>query len=106
MKVVACTVSLISALGFAARAAAGAPAWCSAIGNNRIDASGDIKDATDNDDPRNALRDLVGRMCKPDAEATAHMAELEAARQKWSQRLDLTEADWADVADYATLGQG
>jgi hypothetical protein len=36
----------------------------------------------------------------------AHMAEIVAARDKWSKRLDLTEADWADVAAYATLGQG
>ncbi|MSP63886.1 MAG: hypothetical protein EXR72_26785 [Myxococcales bacterium] len=58
------------------------------------------------DDPRNALKNLVGRLCKPDGEVKAHGKEFDAARQKWSQRLDLTEADWADAADYATLGQG
>src|SRR5262249_55589665 len=82
------------------------PAWCSGTGGKRVDTSGGVKDAIADDDPRNALKDLVGRICKPDDESKEHMQELEAARQKWSARLDLTEADWADVADYATLGQG
>jgi hypothetical protein len=107
------TVSTIAILIFTAlatqahpAAAAATPAWCSALGSNRVDFSGDIKAATDEPDPRNALKELVGRLCKPDAESTAHLSDLEAARQKWSQRLDLADADWADVADYATLGQG
>lgn len=82
------------------------PGWCSAVGQNRLDSGGSLKDATDGDDPRNALRDLVARTCKPDAESKEHMGDLDAARKKWSARLDLTEEDWADVADYATLGQG
>jgi hypothetical protein len=106
MKLVVGTVAIVAFTSFATRDAAAAPAWCSALGNNRVDFGGDIKDALDEPDPHNALKDLVGRLCKPDAESTARLSDLEAARQKWSQRLDLTEADWADVADYATLGQG
>lgn len=115
-KVTQCFVSTAAAFGAVAvavvaagsgtAAAADGPAWCAAIGNKSIDASGDIKNALDDREPRNALRDLVGRMCKPDAEAKQRMADLEAARQKWSKRLDMTEADWADAAEYATLGQG
>lgn len=82
------------------------PGWCSAVGQGRLDSGGSLKDAIDGDDPRNALRDLVARTCKPDAESKEHMGDLDAARKKWSARLDLTEEDWADVADYATLGQG
>jgi hypothetical protein len=106
MKLAAYTVSIITTFGFVTKAAADPPAWCSAVGNNRIDTSGGIKDAVEDENARNALKNLVGRLCKPDAEDKEHMKELEAARQRWSTRLDLTEADWVDVADYATLGQG
>ncbi len=106
MKLAAYTVSIITAFGFATQAAAAPPTWCSAVGDNRIDTSGGIKDAVEDENPRNALKNLVGRLCKPDSEDNEHMDALEAARQKWSTRLDMTEADWVDVADYATLGQG
>src|ERR1044071_6150372 len=96
------TVSILTLAAARTAPAAEGPAWCSGIGNNRVDGSTDIKDALDDKDPRNALRDLVGQICKPDAEAKARMKDLEAGRQKWSQRLDLTDAEWVDVADYAT----
>ena len=99
-------VACILTFGVVTEAAADGPAWCSALGNNRVDSSGDIKDALEDGDPRNTIKNLVGRLCRPDAESSAHMTQLEAARAKWSQRLDMTEADWADAADYATLGQG
>lgn len=108
MKRSVCSVSMLVALGFAGRAVAAAdvPAWCSAIGDNRVDTSGNIKDTLEGDDPRNVIKNLVGRMCKPDDESKAQMKELEATRQKWSQKLDMVDADWSDAAEYATLGQG
>lgn len=106
MKLAIYTVSLLSAFSFVSTAAASVPAWCAAISNHRIDYTGSVKDAVEDDEPRNALKNIVGKLCKPDSEVEEHMRELDAARQKWSQRLDLTEADWSDVADYATLGQG
>ena len=106
MKLVMYTASILATFGFATRAAADPPAWCSAIGGNRVDTSGSIKDAIEDENARNALKNLVGRLCKPDSEDNEHMSELEAARQKWSARLGLTDGDWVDVADYATLGQG
>ncbi len=104
MKLVGFACSIVALL--AGPAAAQTPGWCSAIGNNRVDASGELKRILEDDDPRNALKDLVGASCKPDGEQREHMKEIVAARDKWSKRLELTEADWADVADYATLGQG
>ena len=83
-------------------AAGGVPTFCSAIGDARVDATGYVKNIVADEDPRNALRDLVGKMCRPDSDAEDHMDELEAARKKWSARLALTEADWVDVALYAT----
>jgi hypothetical protein len=106
MKRAIFTVSMVVALVIGARAAAQVPAWCAGVKNNRIDVSGDLGRALRDDEPRDTLKNLAGRLCQPDAEAAAHLPELEAARQKWSKRLDLIEADWADVADYATLGQG
>lgn len=35
----------------------------------------------------------------------AYAGPLTAARARWSKRLELTEADWKDVAAYTTLGQ-
>lgn len=89
-----------------AAGAAAAPAWCAGAGDQRIDTSGYVEDATKDEDPRNTLKNLAGRLCRPDDEDRARQKELEAARQRWSRRLDLTDAEWADVAAYATLGQG
>lgn len=86
--------------------AVAAPAWCAGAGEQRIDSSGYVEDAMKDEDPRNTLKNLVARLCRPDNEDRARQKELEAARQRWSKRLDLTDGEWADVAAYATLGQG
>lgn len=104
MKLAAFACSMLALL--ARPAEAQTPVWCSAIGDNRVDASGELKRILEDDDARNALKDLVGASCKPDGEQREHMKEIVAARDKWSKRLELTEADWSDVAAYATLGQG
>ena len=106
MKLIVASASLFTVLGITTTAAAGVPAWCAAIGSERVDSSGYPKDALKDEDPRNTLRNLVARTCKPDGEDGPHQGEYEAARKRWSQRLDLVESDWADVAEYATLGQG
>lgn len=97
---------MLAVFGFTTAARAEIPSWCSGLGNERIDVSQDYKRTLEDDDPRNALHELVGNFCKPDAEVTSRIKEFEAAREKWNQRLGLTEADWVDVAQYATLGQG
>ena len=106
MKLAAYTISIITAFGFATQAAA-APQ----PGARRSATTASTPAAASRMPSRMRIRatrckNLVGRICKPDSEDNEHMKELEAARQRWSTRLDLTEADWADVADYATLGQG
>src|SRR5215467_9853299 len=106
MKLAVWSVPLVASFAFVAEASAGVPSFCAAVADARIDATGDYKSIAADEEPRNALRDLVGRMCKPDNDAEDHMDELEATRKKWSQRLELTEADWKDVAVYATLDQG
>jgi hypothetical protein len=106
MKMAVLAVPIVASFAFTGEAGAGVPSFCAAIRDARVDATGDVKHIAADEEPRNALRDIVGRMCKPDSDAEDHMDELEAARKKWTARLELTEADWADVAVYATLGQG
>ena len=51
-------------------------------------------------DVRTPLHDLVGHLCNPDDDVVAQHKQLEAVRATWSKRLLLSEADWADVADW------
>jgi hypothetical protein len=83
------------------RTAQAAPAWCNTQGVQKPFGNSDVKDAISNTDPRDALPDLVGVTCWPDDEAKSRMREIDAARAKWSKAMDLTEADWADVALWA-----
>src|SRR5262249_49519752 len=106
MKLAVWSLPFVASLALVAEASAGAPPFCAALGNARVDASGNVKSIVADEEPRNALRDIVGRMCNPDHDADEHMDELEAARKKWSAKLELSDADWNDVAVYATLGQG
>ena len=52
-------------------------------------------------DAADALYTLVAAFCAPDADATAQARELAATRKRWSKRLHMTEADWADAAAWA-----
>jgi hypothetical protein len=99
------TPCLVSALAFATNvAAANVPAWCSGIGQEPVRPTGTLEMNLANEDPRDAIPSIVARICRPSSDDTEHMDELEAARKKWSARLDLAEADWSDAAEYATLG--
>lgn len=51
------------------------------------------------DDPYDALPELLGASCG--VEAPRYAKELAAARAKWTQRLALTDADWADLLEWA-----
>lgn len=105
MKLAVLALSLTSTLALAGRAAA-APSWCAGTGGGRVDRHGGLEDALTNQDPRNALPRLVARTCSPEPEDRERMRDLDAARKRWSEKLELTEADWSDVAAYATLDQG
>src|ERR1044071_1638995 len=79
-------------------AAAAPPAWCRdaapEASNLQGLASGDV---------REVLRTFVAAECAPSEEADAHRGEIEAARQAWSKRLGMAEADWADAVAYAKM---
>lgn len=115
MKIAVYVASAVSAFCFATHAYAGVPSWCSGLGNTELDREGSLKDALgdgtppDPDrpqqvtDPRDALFSIVVKMCRPDEESAGSQKQLEAARKKWSVRLDLTDEDWRDVAAWAGL---
>src|SRR5687767_1968053 len=58
MKTAVLTACILT-FGVVTEAAADGPAWCAAIGNNRVDTSSDIKDALEDGDPRNTIKNLV-----------------------------------------------
>jgi hypothetical protein len=83
------------AIGGTGVAAAAPPAWCKGANAE----SGDLRGLSSKD-VRDVLKAFVSASCAPSAEADDHRGEIEAARQAWSKRLGLTEADWPDVVEY------
>ncbi len=78
------------------------PEFCKTPGVDQLIISGGVDDAL-GDDPSRALTNLVAASCgKAGGEGTKRAGELASARGKWSKRLDLTEAEWADVAAWST----
>jgi hypothetical protein len=83
---------------FPTAAAAGVPAWCkdAAFGSERYD----LKDLSARE-PRDVIITFAKASCAPTPEADAGRAEIEKARQAWSKKLNMIEADWADSVAYA-----
>lgn len=84
-----------------ATVAQAAPAWCRAEGADKLSVHGDLAKVHKETDPADALYTLVAAHCAPDADAKAQARELAATRKLWSKRLHMTEADWADAAEWA-----
>lgn len=97
-KVFIAFVGGVSSL-IATEAAAAPPAWCKGAQLEAADLHG-----LSSNDPREVIRAFVAAECAPSEEAAAHRGEIEAARQAWSKRLGMTEADWADAVPYAQAG--
>ena len=96
--IVAATCFVISMLGARGALAGGKPAWCKELPKGD---SYDLKDLSSSDQ-RDVVITLAQATCWPTAEAEAHAADIETARQGWSKRLDMIDSDWADAAAYAT----
>ncbi|HEY0479531.1 MAG TPA: hypothetical protein VGD37_18555 [Kofleriaceae bacterium] len=88
----------------AGAASAAPPAWCKGASAERPDLQ-----RLSSKDAREVITGLVAVECGtppgPDdsghGQIEGHHAEIEAARQAWSSRLGMTEADWADAVAYA-----
>lgn len=79
-----------------------APAWCKG-GYDKP--SYDMKSLFSETDPRDALRNLVASICYADADNASYAKQIEAMRVAWSKKLGLTDADWAEVSEWAHLSR-
>src|SRR5688572_15972266 len=80
------------------------PAWCNHRDIRRMQVPGNVKEAL-SADPYEAIPNLVAASCRSSSELTERANDIVAARQKWNQRLGITDDEWAtDVVDYATSG--
>ena len=77
-----------------------APAWCKG-GDNKP--TYNKKDLFSEADPFHALRGLVAASCYPDDDLAGLDKQVAATRAAWGKKLGLTDADWADVHDWAHL---
>jgi len=77
-------------------AEAAPPAWCKGAAVESPDLQ-----ALSSNDVRDVVKAFVRAECAPTPEVDAQRGEIEAARQQWSRRLGMTEADWADAVPYA-----
>jgi len=97
---------VLGAIGLATPTVAeAAPAYCQKPGMKRVMVQGGFEMVLE-PDPRTALPQIIGAICNPSDDVKARMKEVDAVRAKWSQRLDLTETDWADIADWAVESPG
>lgn len=83
--------------------------WCAELGNGNGNVTEGDKfsfnsDADDIAGGGNALYDVALASCgHTSGDSDAYAGPLTAARARWSKRLELTEADWKDVAAYTAL---
>jgi hypothetical protein len=97
-KLVVFSVAALVFASAAPTAFAGVPAWCkdASFGSDRYD----LKDLSARD-PRDVIITFAKAVCAATPEAEAGAAEIEKARQAWSKKLNMTDADWADAVAYA-----
>ena len=86
----------VASLAAAGVAAAAPPAWCKGAEVGAADLRG-----LSSSDAREVIKAFVAAECAPGDEALGHGGEIEAARQAWSRRLGMVEADWADAVAFA-----
>jgi hypothetical protein len=101
-------IGLLAMLGvfFVVGSARAAPSWCKGKGNDRVQ-SGSWDDAVKQDDVMSAIPAIVGCLCdqkcgSSSSDFAEHGAAVEESRKKWSARLEMTDDDWADAAEWST----
>lgn len=99
MRITIIVGTMCALLSHTVRAEA-APAWCTG-GSNKPGYS--KKDLFSETDPYQALRSLVAATCYPNDDLAGLEKQVTATRDAWGKKLGLTDADWADVHDWAHL---
>jgi hypothetical protein len=88
-------------------ATAGAePPWCKGVTEKINVSDSDWKDFQERDDPRHAVRTLVGAHCFPNDDTRRDAKIIAEGFAKWSRKLEMTEADWADAVAYTNARYG
>jgi hypothetical protein len=100
----AIVLSSLVLIAAAAVHADAAPDWCNTPGVNKT-WSTDLATLYSETKPHAALYTIVWAICNPDNDARAQAKQVEATRQAWSKKLAMNDADWADVAVWATRDQ-
>ncbi len=95
------TVTLFAAVTTSAADAAPRE-WCSTPGVQKLSLDNALASIAREPVAHRALYDLVAATCVPNSEASANAAWVDKLRAAWSQKLHLIDADWADVAKWAT----
>lgn len=98
---------LLTALLSGSSAHAAPAKWCTGTTTREhysITDMGHFQYNSDADDLKDmdGFADVVLALCSNDPAATQYHAELEAARLRWTKRLHLTDADWADAFPFAS----
>jgi hypothetical protein len=106
---------LVICLGAIGTASAAPPPWCGKLLSDSTISNvggvernpGQFRYNSDADDlvADDALKNIAEAECSPPVDAKYH-AQLEAARARFSKRLHMTEADWADVPEFLTNFNG
>ncbi|HTJ43727.1 MAG TPA: hypothetical protein VL463_16590 [Kofleriaceae bacterium] len=92
----------VAALAGPAHAAAGQPAWCNTPGLNARDQPGSFEYWKKPDDTIDWFYDIIGMSCSDDHSNVEHAADIAKNRAELTKVLDLTDADWADAAVWAS----
>ncbi|MBA3819484.1 MAG: hypothetical protein H0X17_11370 [Deltaproteobacteria bacterium] len=94
---------VLSGVLAASGTAAAEPAYCQALSGRVMHTN--PSEAVSNTDPRMAIWHIVGNTCNvsPNTETAQRQREIEAVREKWSKRLNMTPADWKDAAEWASV---
>jgi hypothetical protein len=91
--------TLVAGSLLSSRAFADGPAWCKVDGQIN---QGFMDDVKKSDDASRAVPAIAYLMCNPKYVPGADRAALDDAFKRWSQKLDMSEADWADAAQFAS----
>lgn len=104
MKLTFAIGAVATALVVMPTTASAAPAWCKG-GDATEKPSYDLKTMFTETDVNRSLLNLVAATCYPENDLKPYAKQVEATRAAWSKKLQLTDADWGMVNEWAHLSQ-
>lgn len=104
MKLTLALGAVASALLVLPTAASAAPPWCKG-GRSTEKPIYDLKTMFTETDAHRSLLNLIAATCYPDDDLASYGKQVEATRVAWSKKLQLTDADWVEVNEWAHLSR-